>query len=162
MMRTINMDVVVNVNERFVDSPNMLVVTILVDDQFTRDRCNGCGWAAWRDDYSIVQRNGPMTTLPPYLDFQKPEVQKRIVEDVMSFLSRNGFDYADRDDYDSDDEWRDSYEYDGYYIEAIDELTKALERRPSDEFMIWDPYGPSANRAPRFCINVALVRIGGW
>ena len=153
-IRTINQEIDVKTF-----SQNFIVVSVLLDDQYRRDRCDGCGWAAWPDPSDVTemtQRFGPLTTIGAY----RYEDRMDAVDDVEAFMSRQGFTKVDPDDYEDEDAMHDAPEYDPEYMEAMDYLPIKLHRRPADQFTIWDGYAFEAERAPRFGIHVALVRFG--
>ena len=82
------------------------------------------------------------------------------VEAVEDFMSRQGFTRVDPNDYEDEESMYEAPEYDPEYMEAMDYLPIKLDRRPADQFTIWDGYAFVAERAPRFGIHVALVRFG--
>ena len=140
-------------------SQNFIVVSVLLDDQYRTDRCESCGWGAWPEPSDItemVQRWGPLTTIGAY----RYEDRMNAVEDVESFMSRQGFTRVDPNDYDNEEDMYDSPEYDPEYMEVMDYLPVKLNNRPADQFTLWDGYAFEAERAPRFGIHVALVRFG--
>ena len=140
-------------------SQNFIVVSVLLDDQYRRDRCEGCGWGAWPDQSDItdmVQKWGPLTTIGAY----RYEDRMDAVDDVEAFMSRQGFTRVDPDDYEDEESMYNAPEYDPEYMEVMDYLPVKLGRRPADQFTIWDGYAFEAERAPRFGIHVALVRFG--
>lgn len=140
-------------------SQNFIVVSVLLDDQYRTDRCDSCGWGAWPDSSDItgmVQKWGPMTTIGAY----RYEDRMDAVEDVETFMSRQGFTKVDKDDYENEEDMYDAPEYDPEYMEVMDYLPIKLNHRPADQFTMWDGYAFEAERAPRFGIHVALVRFG--
>lgn len=153
-IRTINQEIDVKTF-----SQNFIVVSVLLDDPYRRDRCEGCGWAAWPDRSDItdmVQKWGPLTTIGAY----RWDDRMNAVEDVEDFMSRQGYTKVDPDDYDDEESMIEAPEYDPEYMEAMDYLPIKLDRMPADQFTIWDGYAFEAERAPRFGIHVALVRFG--
>jgi|DEB0MinimDraft_10_1074344.scaffolds.fasta_scaffold00400_8 hypothetical protein len=152
--------IVQNVEAVFEGDQNFVVVSVLVDESYTQDRCTGCAWGAWPEYRDLntggVQRWGPLTTIGAYTYMNR----ENAVVDVEGFMSRQGYTKTDPDDYDDEEAMFDSPEYDPFYEEAMKSLELHLRNRPSDQFTIWDGFGYADGRAPRFAIHVALVGFG--
>ena len=92
-IRTINQEIDVKTF-----SHNFIVVSVLLDNQYRRDRCEGCGWGAWPDPSDVTemtQRFGPLTTIGAYRWNDRMDA----VEAVEDFMSRQGFTKVDPGDY---------------------------------------------------------------
>lgn len=153
-IRTINQEIDVKTF-----SHNFIVVSVLLDNQYRRDRCEGCGWGAWPDPSDVTemtQRFGPLTTIGAYRWNDRMDA----VEAVEDFMSRQGFTKVDPGDYEDEESMYDAPEYDPEYMEVMDYLPIKINRMPADQFTIWDGYAFESERAPRFGIHVALVRFG--
>ncbi len=159
-IQTINTEVLVDVKKVFEGDENFIVVSLLLDESYTQDRCSSCAWAAWPTSADLtegVQRWGPLTTIGAY----RYEDRLEAVSDVQNFMSRQGYTITDPGDYDDEEDMLDSIEYDSHYTEAIQTLESSLMRRPADQFTIWDGLSEDLGRAPRFAIHVTLIRFGG-
>ena len=115
-IRTINQEIDVKTF-----SHNFIVVSVLLDDQYRRDRCEGCGWGAWPDSSDVTemtQRFGPLTTIGAYRWNDRMDA----VEAVDDFMSLQGFTRVDPNDYEDEESMYEAPEYDPEYMEAMDYL----------------------------------------